>query len=1409
MPINKNLNVSPYFDDYDETKNFSKILFKPSVPVQARELTQLQTILQNQVERFGDSVFTDGTIIKGCNFTFDQNYFYVKLPDLNVAGGLFDPSVYVGKIAQEVSSGLRAIVVNSVPGYASQNPDMNTIYVKYLNSGANGQIQFSNSSLLQFYDSSNTYVANVDVTVAPTAINGVNTNPVGSGYSFKVSSGVIFQKGAFIRVGNTLQTIVSKYSNQPNNVVVGFSTTENIVTYNQDSSLLDNASGFTNYNAPGADRLQLVPTLVTSNANAIANNFFTLVEWEGGNVVRSNQLSTYSELGKELAQRTYDSEGSFFVKPFSLASEPANTTHFNIVTSSGLAYIDGYRVEQTNNLRVPVKKGTDTNILTNQSLSTNYGNWILVNNFVGEFNSSIGATISLRDAAGAKLTSGNTSVAAAPGNAIGTAKIFSVQAYDGTPGTPTAKYRLFLADAPVMNAGQSFANVKSVFYTGFANGVADIVVDPSTNNSQIYDSNFTSLVFDTTKQAVKTLRNGANNDNVFIYRTVNETASFANTGVLNAITLSPPEQFPYSVGVLNTIQENSVIVVPQSTVNVTTTYTGTVAASNSSVNVTGTSTTFTTKFDVGDYININSQPRMIASIANDTFLTVQSAFTGASPVANTYAKCYVQNVPMPFINRKSNIVLSNSSSMSMTLYSKDLTAETLSATCNVVVTYDVLRNNVTQKSLNVLKNQYVKIDTALNILEVAPCTGNTTSSTVTGNGLTQFATDLLPGYLLYVQSNNALIGTVNAVTNNTSLTLTSNSLVAFTSNNILYSAPNSIGNLGPWTLGITGAYNLKNVYKTSGNTWSTSSVNDVTSQFVLSRGMKDAYYDLSSLRIKPNSPLYVAPGEKLTVVVDCFQDGGSGLGYYSIDSYPIDDVNTANTLAITTTMIPTYTSSVGTNYDLRNCLDFRPRVVSTGSYSNTLNAASVNPLNTSAFSGSNLYISSPNQLFNYSVTYYQGRIDNLILNSLGNFVISSGVPSDSPVAPASPSSAMVVSHINIPPYPSLTMREVSNNAVASVQLDSHQNKVYTMKAISSLDTRISELEYYTAFNLLETKTNALALTNANTGLSVFKNGIFVDQFTDFSLLETTNPEFRASIDPVETSINPLLEQFKIPMIYSSSSNNISKTGDLVTKAYTTTPFITQNTVTDAINCTDSLYGWNGTAYLYPRYDPYVDVTNSPVPISNTVSVPVPVVANTIPNLPQYTTGQYNAAIYSADKNGSLGGLLYQGPGSAPFSFYTTTQGAKTQWLQPYYGIYTLGLTNPWGAIFSGYITVPYTGTWTFTCTHDDGIELNINGTVLFSYYFESNNLTHNGAITLTGGVKYPFTMRYFENGRVGARLQLYWSEASTPQQFIPISAFSRDTVQTLPAAANNAATAGPLAAGVGSLRYVYGKILSF
>ena len=56
-------NVSPYYDDFADSNNYHRVLFRPSYALQARELTQAQTILQAQIERFGNHVFKEGDVV--------------------------------------------------------------------------------------------------------------------------------------------------------------------------------------------------------------------------------------------------------------------------------------------------------------------------------------------------------------------------------------------------------------------------------------------------------------------------------------------------------------------------------------------------------------------------------------------------------------------------------------------------------------------------------------------------------------------------------------------------------------------------------------------------------------------------------------------------------------------------------------------------------------------------------------------------------------------------------------------------------------------------------------------------------------------------------------------------------------------------------------------------------------------------------------------------------------------------------------------------------------------------------------------------------------------------------------------------------------------------------------------------
>ena len=79
MAQTTNLNVAPYYDDYDETFNFHKVLFRPGFSIQARELTSLQSILQNQIERFGNHMFKEGAVVIPGQVSYSDSYYSVKL----------------------------------------------------------------------------------------------------------------------------------------------------------------------------------------------------------------------------------------------------------------------------------------------------------------------------------------------------------------------------------------------------------------------------------------------------------------------------------------------------------------------------------------------------------------------------------------------------------------------------------------------------------------------------------------------------------------------------------------------------------------------------------------------------------------------------------------------------------------------------------------------------------------------------------------------------------------------------------------------------------------------------------------------------------------------------------------------------------------------------------------------------------------------------------------------------------------------------------------------------------------------------------------------------------------------------------------------------------------------------------
>ena len=149
MPQNTNLNRSPYFDDFDAGKNFYRILFRPGYSIQARELTQLQSMLQDQVEQVGNSLFKQGQMVIPGEVSYSDTYDYVKLSSVsqvaqNVDGEInfvkYNINQLMGRILVGQTSGVKAFVDNVV---LETTTDADTIFVKYVSSGAdNTDVRF-------------------------------------------------------------------------------------------------------------------------------------------------------------------------------------------------------------------------------------------------------------------------------------------------------------------------------------------------------------------------------------------------------------------------------------------------------------------------------------------------------------------------------------------------------------------------------------------------------------------------------------------------------------------------------------------------------------------------------------------------------------------------------------------------------------------------------------------------------------------------------------------------------------------------------------------------------------------------------------------------------------------------------------------------------------------------------------------------------------------------------------------------------------------------------------------------------------------------------------------------------------------------------------------------------------------
>lgn len=213
MSQKTDLNVSPYFDDFDSNKNYYRVLFKPGFPVQSRELTTLQSILQNQIESFGSHFFKEGSIVIPGNITYDPNYYAVKINDSHLG---LDVGIYlknlIGKRIQGQNSQITASVINVLTKKESK-ANTYTLYVKYLNSDSNFNINtFTDGETLITLDTFK--YGNTSINSGQTVASLIASNATATGSAVSISKGVYFIRGTFVNI-NESTLILDQYTNKP------------------------------------------------------------------------------------------------------------------------------------------------------------------------------------------------------------------------------------------------------------------------------------------------------------------------------------------------------------------------------------------------------------------------------------------------------------------------------------------------------------------------------------------------------------------------------------------------------------------------------------------------------------------------------------------------------------------------------------------------------------------------------------------------------------------------------------------------------------------------------------------------------------------------------------------------------------------------------------------------------------------------------------------------------------------------------------------------------------------------------------------------------------------------------------------------------------------------------------------
>ena len=1273
MPSPTDFNLSPYFDDYTESKKFHRVLFRPAFAVQARELTQSQTILQNQIERVSDHLFEKGAMIIPGEIAFDLEYYAVKLTSRSST-----LANYIGATLTGATSGVKAIVVNSV---ATDGTDPDTLYVKYTQTGTN------NTSLVFTNGETVNAVNMVDSTSATLVVASTAT-----GSAANIAAGVYYINGFHVSVSQ--QTLIlDKYTNTPS-YRIGLEITESFVTPNDDASLNDNAQGSSNVNAPGAHRFKIDLTLAKRTlASTADSNFVELLRLENGFRLNQVRSTEYNILEDTLARRTFDESGDYTVRDFDLdirehlisgnnrgiytAGNGGVETKLAAGLAPGKAYVKGYEIETIGTTFLDVDKAREFDTQNNNKTRFDLENFVNVTNVfgspdIGFVSGDVEAfkNVNLFDTATAtRGTQQSTSGVTVP--QIGRAKSRGFELNSGTATSfvfassslTSAIYKHFIFDIEMfthlnIRTSQTFTNGEKI--TGGTSGATGIVqslsstkdavvtsiTEPGTGTASVVTSNghtfkdgmqiqFSNPAFsavDSTSTVVT-----VNDNTVFTVKnvTTNTFELFDSTGeiAISATSYTSGGIARHGIVVLNNVigtfvagetitggtSSNTAVIqsnrygfngartfdftsVRQLGMAGSPTYTadtaidatfgenfpifGSFSVANSGTTVTGFGTLFNTELQIGDTITFTtdagaSVTKIVESISSNTSLQLSTA-VGASDVSTKTqgirkrGKLQGSNKNIAIFklpnNRIKTLKTTSNSGLTDTNFNvrRHFTATLSSGSATITAGTNEIFAGLTEKDYSVSVMTSSGSATAGDVLSITGNNGSgnpifTLGGSPTGKTLT------LDFGAAYSSAKIKILATVvRSVASSKTKTLNSNSTIAISSQTTIESG----------TIGLAKAdiYEINSIFMSPDfSTPATTSHTDITNRFILDNGQRDNYYDIGRIKLKTGS---ITPTGRLLINFDYFSHGSGD--YFDVDSYSgvIDYED-----------IPTYTSDTsGEKFELRDCLDFRPRVDDASTV--------ISAIQDRQYSGSGASTIDLVQ-FNSDVTsdfeFYLPRIDKIFLDKDGNFIVVKGASSLNPQVPKGLDNAMQLYTIFLRAYTLNT---------SDLVIQKQDNKRYTMRDIGRLEKRIENVEYYTQLSLLETQAQSLQIQDAE-GFDRFKNGFIVDNFTGHGIGDVGNLDYKVSIDMAGGFLRPMFSSESVQLIEADDDGtaivaadrttaNYAKTGDLITLPYTERNIIEQPYASRFVNVNPfNIFTWAGSITLDPPGDEWKETNRVP------------------------------------------------------------------------------------------------------------------------------------------------------------------------------------------------------------------------